>query len=184
MSDNKLTLISTELEKPKQTRNRKPKYETNIKPFLNRVTSWRQDGLDEVQIALRLNISYASLKRYKNKYPEFEVALIKGKEHLVDELKNSLFERAKGFEYEEVKQYIEEIDGKQRKRVEKTKKHIYSDQCLLFALKNIDPDNWRDKKEIQQDVNSTVQYLTIDVVDEEDKSIKLLEGDYEKEKIN
>src|SRR5690625_6486352 len=48
-----------------------------------------------------------------------------------------MLKRAKGYEYEEVKTYIEESDGKKKKKIEKTIKHVPADITAgIFWLKN------------------------------------------------
>ncbi|HQE49834.1 MAG TPA: hypothetical protein PKV93_10855, partial [Fervidobacterium sp.] len=63
----------------------------------------------------------------------------------------ALLKRALGYEYEEVKQIIEKDEkGKDRKRIEKTIKHVIPDTTAqIFWLKNRKPHEWRDKREIE-----------------------------------
>jgi DNA-binding transcriptional MerR regulator len=150
------------------------KYDTHVKPFLDRIPAWRKDGLTEEQVAKRLGVAYSTFREYAKKYSALSAVIKKGKEDLLEELKESLYKRAMGYEYEEVKQFIEkDAQDRQKTKVEKIKKFVFSDTCLLFALKNLDPENWRDRKEVQQDINQSIQHLTIDIVDDEDNVIEL-----------
>lgn len=137
----------------------KSKYETHVMPYLDRIPKWRRDGLTEEQVAKRLGIAYSTLSLYKTKYSEILEALKKGKEELVEELEDSLYKRAMGFEYEET-EITATRDGK---RVKKVKKFIPPDVgALCFALKNLMPDKWRDKQEIAHSGDMTVEIELID----------------------
>src|SRR5690606_25674624 len=53
------------------------------------------------------------------------------------EVENALLKRALGYEYEEVKTLIEEVDGKKKKKIEKTIKHVPADvSAAIFWLRN------------------------------------------------
>lgn len=130
---------------------RKTKYDTHVLPFLKRIPSWRKQGMTEEQVADKLDIAYSTLNLYKNKYSELSEALKKGKEELIEELEDSLYKKAMGYEYEETETWLEEVDGVQKKRVKRIKKLAHPDTgALAFALKNLAPDKWRDRQELDQ----------------------------------
>jgi len=130
---------------------RKTKYDTHVVPYLKRIPSWRKQGMTEEQIADKLDIAYSTLNLYKNKYSELSEAIKKGKEELIEELEDSLYKRAMGFEYEEVETWIEEVDGVQKKRIKRVKKQALPDTgALAFALKNLSPNKWRDRHDIAE----------------------------------
>jgi len=130
---------------------RKTKYDTHVAPYLKRIPSWRKQGMTEEQIADKLDIAYSTLNLYKNKYSELSEVLKKGKEELIEELEDSLYRRAMGYEYEETETWLEEVDGVQKKRVKRIKKLAHPDTgALAFALKNLAPDKWRDRQELDQ----------------------------------
>ena len=113
---------------------RKTKYDTNVKPYLNRIPKWRRQGMTEEQICKKLDVV------------ELMEALKKGKEELIEELEDSLYKRALGYEYEEIKEFIE-IDEKGNSKVKREiyKKSMHPDVgAIAFALKNLDKDNWKD----------------------------------------
>ena len=139
---------------------RKTKYDTHVVPYLKRIPSWRKQGMTEEQVADKLDIAYSTLNLYKNKYSEFSEALKKGKEELIEELKDSLYKKAMGYEYEETETWLEEVDGVQKKRVKRMKKVAHPDTgALAFALKNLAPDEWRDR----QDFDGTGGQLVIQI---------------------
>mgnify|MGYP006311803415 CR=1 FL=1 len=83
---------------------------------------------------------------------EFAEALKKGKQVVDAKVEKSLLKRALGYEFEEVKVTVNESG---QKKVEKTKKQIKPDTTAqIFWLKNRLPDKWRDKHEIDQNINN------------------------------
>lgn len=124
---------------------RKNKYESNVKPHLKDIPKW-YEVMTEGQIAKKLGISVASFENYKLKYPELVACLQRGKEVLVDDLKDSLRKKAKGFYYTETKKtYIENEYGQQvgAVKIEATEKYAAPDTgAIHLLLKNLD-DTWR-----------------------------------------
>jgi transcriptional regulator with XRE-family HTH domain len=128
-------------EKKEQKRGRKSKYDTHVKPYLNRIPKWRRNGMTEAQIAKKLGIAMSSFSLYKLKHSEFSEALKNSKEELIENLEDSLFRRAMGYSYEETK-IEKESDG--RAKITKTTKELPPDVgALIFALKNLVPGKWK-----------------------------------------
>lgn len=129
---------------------RKSKYHTHIEPRLKEIEAWARDGLTDEQIAKNLGVAYSTFRKYKDEYPAFSAALKKGKEVVDIEVENALLKRALGYEYEEVKTYIEEVDGKKKKRVEKTVKHVPADvSAAIFWLRNRKGFVWSNRDAIE-----------------------------------
>ena len=123
------------------------------------INGWAKKGLTEEQISKNMGIAYSTLREWKKKYPAIEAALKKGKEVVDYEVESALFKRAMGYEYEEEKTYIQEVDGVQTKRKEIIKKQIPPDTtAIIFWLKNRKPIEWRDRRhqilEGQVDLNN------------------------------
>lgn len=125
----------------------KSKYDSHVKPHLDKITKWTEDLTDE-QIAARLKISRKSFIEYKKQHPELVEALEKGKKRLVVELKNTLKKKAKGFYYEEVKTVKihnpdSEAEPEWIEKVEINRKYAQPDTgAAHLLLKNLDP-TWR-----------------------------------------
>lgn len=116
------------------------------------ITGWARKGLTEEQISKNMGIAYSTLREWKKKYPAIEAALKKGKEVVDYEVESALFKRAIGYEVEEEKIYIQEVDGKTTKRKEITKKHIPGDTTAqIFWLKNRKPEEWRDRPKVSNE---------------------------------
>lgn len=114
---------------------------------LTKLEGWARDGLIDEQIADNIGINAATLYRWKNKYPEIDKALEKGKEVVDYHVENALLKRALGYDYEETTIYP---DGK----ISRTVKHQPGNTTAqIFWLKNRKPDEWRDKKEVDLDIN-------------------------------
>jgi len=121
---------------------------------LLKIEGWARDGLIDEQISHNIGIHPSTLYEWQKKYPKITEALKKGKEVIDRQVENALLKRALGYEYEEVKQIIEKDDkGKDRKRIEKTVKHVVPDvTAQIFWLKNRKPQEWRDKQQVDLDV--------------------------------
>ena len=78
---------------------------------------WARDGLTDEQIAHNLGIRRTTLYDWKNKYPDINDALKKGKEIVDYEVENALLKRAKQGDV----------------------------TAQIFWLKNRRPEKWRDK---------------------------------------
>lgn len=133
---------------------RKNKYESHVKPYLSEIPKWYED-MTEGQIAKKLGISVASFENYKIKYPELVECLSRGKEILIDDLKDSLRKKAKGFYYTETKRtYIEDENGQRlgAVKVESTEKYAAPDTgAIHLLLKNLD-DTWRNDDKATMDL--------------------------------
>lgn len=125
------------------------KYETHVKPHLEQIKKWAEQGATEKQIAKELGIAYSTFCDYKNKYSELsETIKEKDMKPLVEELRGALVKRAIGFEYKEKKEYIktDPDTGKPTKYIEITTKQSLPDTTAIFGALNIyDPNYVRDR---------------------------------------
>lgn len=137
---------------------RSSKYETNIKPFFDRIDKMLNDGASEKQVADCLRVSYAAWNKYKKKFPEFAALCGKPRLRLVEELRSALVKSALGYTYEEKEQYIkQEVDPVTKKPVGKPIMHtrIVTKQALpnttaIFGALNIYDENYvKDKKQYE-----------------------------------
>ncbi len=120
----------------------KSRYETLVKPYLEEIKYWKEEGLSEVEICENLGVGKTSFNTYKKKYPELLEPLKKSRKKLARNLKNKLVEKAMGFHYEEEKTYIKvSAEGERTTYKEITKKYCVPDTAALaILLKNIDKD--------------------------------------------
>ncbi len=121
---------------------RKNKYETHVQPHLEEIQEW-VGTLTEEQIAKKLGISVASFEKYKSKHEELVESLKKGRENLIEELRNSLKQKAKGFHYTETKKIIRDVNGHKTQIVEEYDRYSPPDTgAIHLLLKNLD-ETWR-----------------------------------------
>ena len=138
---------------------------------LLKIEGWARDGLTDEQIAHNIGIRRETLYVWKNKYPNISNALKKGKEVIDRQVENALLKRALGYEYEEVKTLVEEVDGKKKKKIEKTKRHVPADVSAgIFWLRNRKGKAWSNRDLIDADkIKADTEYTK--------EKTKLLQGE-------
>lgn len=118
---------------------------------------WARNGLTDAEIAQQMEVGYTTLKEWKRKYPSIRTALKKTKDMYDSEVEEALEKAALGYYvYEETwknkwnartKEFELTLD--QRKKV-----WIKPDTTAqIFWLKNRDKLHWRDRQEVQVDVD-------------------------------
>lgn len=146
--------------KGKATQNKRGKkptvFDEKVRPHLKKIRGWRREGLTEKQIAERLGIGYSTLSKYKNSSIELVEALKEGKEELVVRLEDSLYKVALGTSVVEEKTVTTTREYKDGTSVTNTETTRYVKQlapnvvALIFALKNLVPEKWRDNPEVEK----------------------------------
>lgn len=129
-------------------RGRKSKIDI-VKENLDHIKKWAELGATEEQIAESLGLSRSAFSEYKKDFKELNDVLKKARVKLVIDLKDTLVSRAKGFEYEEKKQYIkkDEVTGNKTQYTEIATKRALPDVAALnLCLKNWDKDWQNDPK--------------------------------------
>ena len=123
----------------------KGKYQEWLEPEkLILIEGWARDGLTDVQIAHNMGITAKTLYEWKKKYGEICESLKRGKEVVDRQVENALLKRAIGYEYEEISEKYEDGNMTERKV---TKKQVVPDTTAqIFWLKNRKPEQWRDKR--------------------------------------
>lgn len=123
-------------------RGRLSRYETYVLPHLDEIREWI-GVMNEADIVKKLGICGTSFEKYKREHEELREALRGGRAQLVEDLKESLKRKAKGFEYTETKETVRVEAGKQIKVVERYTKYSPPDTgAIHLLLKNLDPE-WR-----------------------------------------
>lgn len=116
-------------------------------------------GLKDTEIAQYFDISEGNLNVWKKKYPDFYESLREGRLEADGKVAKALYDRARGYEYEEEK--IESDKNGNKKKVV-VKKHLPPDPAsMVIWLKNRQMRYWRDKQEVEHknsiDVNVNFQ---------------------------
>ena len=126
------------------------KYTKYIKPNLEKITQWVSDGEPEYLIAKKVGVNRHTWYKYKKSKVEFSKAIIDGQQNLTQNIESFLYKRCKG--------YTDPESGKHTPP---------SDLAIIFTLKNLDPDKWKDRQEIKQNINQKIENLVIDIEDDE-----------------
>lgn len=79
------------------------------------------------KIALRLGISEKTLQKMKNKHVDFARAFSKGELILKEDLINAIYKKAVGYYEETTQTLIEEVGGRSKRKIVKTKKYYPPD---------------------------------------------------------
>lgn len=111
--------------------------------FCEKVRSFAKEGATDLEIADYLEISAASLYRYKAEYPDFCEALKAAKSFADQRVEESLYHKALGYSFDS--EEIRVLRDGQVVRVP-TREHVPPDTtAAIFWLKNRQPERWRDK---------------------------------------
>lgn len=114
------------------------KYLTNVKPRFNEILEWLQVGATEKEIAENLGVNPKVFCLYKQKYPELNDLIKKGRKAPVQAIKAALFKRATGFEYQESKEIHSEKNGYTKEVY--TKVALPDPTSAMMLLKHWDKD--------------------------------------------
>ena len=116
------------------------------------IGAWARDGLTDEQIAGNIGVTRKTLAEWKNKYSDIGDTLKKNKAVIDYEVENALLKRALGYSYTEttMERKLNEDTGKyEMVKTKEVVKEITPDTTAqIFWLKNRKPDEWRDKREI------------------------------------
>lgn len=101
-------------------------------------------GATDARLGEFFDVTEQTINNWKKDFPSFFESIKRGKHEADAEVVNSLFGRAKGYNYTEIK---DEVSDQGKKHVE-TLKHVHADTgAAIFWLKNRQPKQWRDKQE-------------------------------------
>ena len=139
------------------------KYYSHVEPKLVEIEGWARDGLIDEQIAKNLGVAYSTFRRYRDEHKALSAALKNGKEVVDRQVENALLKRALGYKFEEVTKEREfRKDPETGESIEvmaevkRVTKEVQPDTTAqIFWLKNRRPDRWRDRKDIDANVNHT-----------------------------
>lgn len=125
------------------------------KTWPKRVRQMILDGLTVQQQCDQFGISRVAYYDMRKRHPDFDDAIMSAKEDFCDDVENTLFKRASGYDYKEttISEVLDE-DGNPTGKKKRTTviKHLPPDSGLIkYILGQRLPEQWREKNEI--DVN-------------------------------
>lgn len=129
-----------------------------IKPNYNLIASLREEGKTEKDIALELGIGYRTLCTYKSKDERLKQVLKKSKRALIANLERSLYQKGLGgFSITKITRKYVVIGGVKQDDMEEITETTIEQApdlgALIFSLKNLAPEKWKDKQEINESVD-------------------------------
>lgn len=127
------------------------------------IQMWATEGLTDEEIAKKIGIATSTLYEWKKRYQTIAEAIKKGKAPADFLVEQSLYKRALGYEYDQVK--IEEDEQGRRKRTVTTH-HLPPDTASAFIwLKNRRPDRWRDNPKQTNEDNEALEKILKEVIE-------------------
>ena len=138
------------------------------------IISYIREGDSNILACKKVGISKSTFYEWLESYPDFSDSLKKARkefrETIVQTLEQSLWKRAAGYEVEEVKNEYRTLKDGSKVLVKSSKitKHFPPDTgALIFALTNLDPENWKNKQDNRLSVDESVGGFKISVVHKE-----------------
>lgn len=119
-------------------------------------------GATDPEIADFFEVHIATIKRWRNDVPEFCAAIKDAKAAADERVERSLFERAMGYQHDEVdiRVILNEV-------VQTPIRKVYPPDttAAIFWLKNRKPAEWRDKQDIEHSGELKVSRVTRTIID-------------------
>ena len=135
------------------------------------IISCIREGDSNILACKKVGISKSTFYEWLESYPDFSASLKKARkefrETIVQTLEQSLWKRAAGYEIEESKNEYRTLKDGSKVLVKSSKitKHFPPDTgALIFALTNLDPENWKNKQDNRLSVDESVGGFKISVV--------------------
>jgi hypothetical protein len=139
---------------------RPEKYATHVQPHLEKISAWRKQGMKLDAIAKELEIAPSRLYEYQNKYQELQECLTIAQKELYADMvivaEKSLYQKLDDrFEVVEIRRGITyDKNGTPHEYEDVIERRIPADTtALIFALKNRNPEYWKDRTELGIDID-------------------------------
>ena len=138
------------------------------------IISYIREGESNILACKKVGISKETFYTWINDKPDFSDSLKKARkefrETIVQTLEQSLWKRAAGYEIEESKNEYRTLKDGSKVLVKSSKitKHFPPDTgALIFALTNLDPENWKNRQDNRLSVDDGISGFKISVVHKE-----------------
>ena len=140
----------TEKKNPAEKKKRGRKSEYKIE-YADQALKLCLLGATDKELAEFFSVSEQTLNKWKKDYPEFLESLKKGKSIADANAASRLYNRAIGYACKATK--FAASEGKITDSKEYTEHYPPDTTAAIFWLKNRQPEKWRDKKEVDTNVN-------------------------------
>jgi hypothetical protein len=165
-SDKQKTEVKpTKTDKSNNGGGRKPIFDKITPEFLDELTAYASSNMHNYEIAQVLGIGYTSFYKLMNESEDFRNAYNKGIDNRKFELEKALIKRATGFEAQETKTETDS-EGNVIKKIVTDKSYVPDSTALIFSLKNLYSDKYKDRIESVNTVNVNIQQIQ-NIPDEE-----------------
>ena len=192
--DKKSLLKKKKKKRERASANHNPASRSSFRPEFNgEVERLCGLGVTDTDICLFFDVSVTTLNKWKERHPEFFVALLRGKQEADNAVAAALYNNAVGYDYCEdsavkVKSEVRDergriVETREIVEVVQLKKHAKADTTAqIFYLSNRRPDIWR--RNAQNNPEVEVKDENVYVGEEALAAMKregfvLLEGEYE-----
>jgi hypothetical protein len=156
--------LPPETEQEKHAGGRPTKYRPEFAEIAHKLT--QALGATDKEVADFLSIDDATLYRWRHTHPEFCEALKVGKDVADQRVKQSLYRRAIGYKHDAVKVFN---NNGEAMLVPFTEHYPPDTTAAIFWLKNRDPDQWRDKQDVEHSGKLTLEQLVTASMEKKDK---------------
>jgi len=135
------------------------KYETHVRPYLDKIYQWLKEGYTDYSICEQLGISQDSWTKYKEQYPDLSELYARARAERNRLVMNKMFQRATGEKVRLVKQKATK-DGEVIDLVEE--QYIPPDvNAADLYLRNNDPE-YKSAKSVNDIGNLTINNFVLD----------------------
>lgn len=119
-------------------------------------------GATDKEMADFFDVAESTLNLWKKEHSEFSESLKRGKVIADANVADRLYQRAMGYEHDDVELKVVSIGNNQGSEVEEVKVRKYyppDSTAAIFWLKNRRPREWRDKQEIEHSGDGIKSFL-------------------------
>jgi len=131
-------------------------------------------GATDADIANFFDVTETTVNNWKISYPEFFESIKKGKQQADIDIADALYNKAKGFTTTtqkafKLKKSENGIGSDERIEIVHVEETFPPDTtAIIFWLKNRQPQKWRDKQEVNHDINGSINILNLGEGEDED----------------
>lgn len=118
-------------------------------------------------VCAKVGVSATTMKRWRDKYPEIDEAVSKGREVVDYQVENALLKSALGYTTTETKTIISPPDknGNRAIRVEKTEKEVGPNVTSIAVwLNNRKPDQWKRNRDNVLQTEDKDNHITVNII--------------------